>query len=135
MTRALRAWGPALLWAAVIFTASAEHRVPRADFGGSDKVAHFGAYGVLGAALAYGGAATRVGMLPLIAAGSLYGASDEVHQSFVPGRSPDPMDWIADTLGTLAGVLALHRYFARRRARAERGGTPSAPPGADPLGR
>ena len=135
MTGALRAWGPALLCMAVIFGASSRSRVPTLDFGNSDKVAHFGAYAVLGGALAYGGAATGVGPLPLIAVGSLYGASDEVHQRFVPGRSPDPVDWVADTLGALAGVLALTRYFTRRRARAERGGNTSAPAGADPLGR
>ncbi|MBD0319601.1 MAG: VanZ family protein [Gemmatimonadetes bacterium] len=96
-------------------------------------MSHFGAYSVFGAALAYGGAATGVGALPLVIAGSLYGVSDEVHQSFVPGRSPDPLDWVADTLGVIAGVLAFFR-FHRRRARAERGGTASAAPGADPIG-
>jgi VanZ family protein len=70
----------------------------------------------------------------LVAAGSLYGASDEIHQGFVPGRSPEVWDWVADTLGSIAGVLAYFR-FHRRRARAERGGTTSAPPGADPFGR
>lgn len=133
MIRALRAWGPALLCMATIFIASSRSRVPKVEFGHADKVMHFSAYGVLGGALAYGGAATGVGVLPLIAVGSLYGATDEVHQSFVPGRTPDPLDWIADTLGTIAGVLALTRYFTRRRARQERGGMPPAPPGADPL--
>ena len=135
MKRALRAWGPALLCMAAIFFGSSRSTVPRSGFAHSDKAAHFGAYAVLGGALAYGGAATGVGALPLIAVGSLYGVSDEVHQSFVPGRSPDPLDWVADTLGTIAGVLALSRYFSRRRARTERGGMTSASPGADPFGR
>jgi VanZ family protein len=133
--RALRAWGPALLCALAIFVASSRHTVKLPPIGHADKVSHFGAYAVFGAALAYGGAATGVGALPLVAIGSLYGVSDEVHQSFVPGRSPDLLDWVADTLGVIAGVLAFFALHTRRRARAERGGTTSAPPGADPIGR
>lgn len=30
---------------------------------------------------------------------SLYGISDEWHQSFIPGRESDLFDWIADTVG------------------------------------
>lgn len=35
---------------------------------------------------------------------SLYGALDEFHQSFVPGRKMDIRDWIGDTAGAVAGV-------------------------------
>jgi VanZ family protein len=129
--RRLRAWAPALLYMAGIFVASAQPtvRLPRLDH--SDKVLHFAAYAGLGATLAYAGAGTALGPLPLIAIGSLYGASDEIHQSYVPGRTPDLLDWVADTLGAVAGVLAAHRYFSRRRARA----ASTAVPGADPLRR
>jgi VanZ family protein len=37
--------------------------------------------------------------------GSLYGITDELHQYFIPGRFPDPSDWVADTLGAAAGAL------------------------------
>jgi VanZ family protein len=121
-------WAPALVYMAAIFAASAQPTLPTPDLDHSDKVLHFAAYAGLGGLLAYGGAPAALGPLPLIAIGTLYGASDEVHQSFVPGRSPDPLDWLADTLGAIAGVLAAHRYFSRRRARA-------AAPGADPLRR
>ena len=41
-----------------------------------------------------------------IIAASIYGASDEYHQYFVPGRVCDWVDWVADTLGaTLAAWL------------------------------
>ena len=128
MIRALRPWVPALLYMAVIFVASAQPTVRLPDFRESDKVSHLAAYAVLGGLLAYGGAQTGTGPLPLMIAGSLYGASDEFHQSFVPGRGPDVRDWLADTAGVILGVLALHRFFSRR-ARA------CAPPGADPLRR
>ena len=127
MKRWLRC-APALVYMAGIFAASAQPTVSLPDLDQSDKVLHFAAYAGLGGLLAYGGAPAALGPLPLIAIGSLYGASDEIHQSFVPGRTPDPLDWVADTLGAIAGVLAVHGYFSRRCARA-------AAPGADPLRR
>jgi len=35
---------------------------------------------------------------------SLYGASDEYHQAFVPNRNPAVSDWVADSLGALVGA-------------------------------
>lgn len=37
---------------------------------------------------------------------ALYGASDELHQRFVPGREADPLDWGADSLGAVLGLGA-----------------------------
>ena len=48
----------------------------------------------------------RKGAWMAIIAASIYGASDEYHQYFVPGRVCDWVDWVADTLGaTLAAWL------------------------------
>lgn len=41
---------------------------------------------------------------------SLYGVSDEWHQSLVPGREADLLDWVADTLGALIALSMLHYY-------------------------
>ena len=35
-----------------------------------------------------------------------YGAFDEIHQWFVPGRSAELADWYADSIGAFAGVAA-----------------------------
>jgi len=40
---------------------------------------------------------------------SLYGVSDEFHQSFVEGRDADVWDWLADTLGASMMAWALFR--------------------------
>lgn len=40
---------------------------------------------------------------------SLYGLSDEIHQAFVPGRSPEWGDWLADTAGALIYAWFMHR--------------------------
>jgi VanZ family protein len=36
---------------------------------------------------------------------SIYGFLDEFHQSFIPGRSSEFLDWVADSLGALVGIL------------------------------
>ncbi len=35
---------------------------------------------------------------------SMYGALDEIHQIFVPNRSSEFLDWLADFFGTITGV-------------------------------
>lgn len=74
-------------------------------FPGQDKVAHLGLYAILGLGLAYGRsrAPVRPPHLLLILLGALYGATDELHQVFVSGRTPDPIDWLADIMGLLLG--------------------------------
>jgi VanZ family protein len=44
-----------------------------------------------------------------------YGAVDELHQMLVPGRFAETWDWVADALGTFAGVLFV--YFLINRLR------------------
>ncbi len=40
------------------------------------------------------------------------GACHEYYQSFTPGRSGnDPLDWLADVLGALAGILLTYRIY------------------------
>lgn len=83
-----------------------------------DKVAHFGAYAALGALLwwAAAGLAARTAAAVAVALGGLYGAADEVHQRFVPGRSADIRDWAADLAGVAAAV-AIAWALSRRRSR------------------
>jgi len=38
---------------------------------------------------------------------SAYGAVDELHQYFVPGRNCNVWDWLADTLGAFLGAAAI----------------------------
>jgi VanZ family protein len=58
---------------------------------------------------------TRAAVLAVFAA-SVYGMSDEWHQSYVAFRSADVSDWIADTVGAAlaTGVYALVRFYVRR---------------------
>ena len=108
MTSSVRAWLPAVAWGAIIFVVSSRPRLPVALVSNTDKLAHFAVYAVLGALLARGQVASGISVRVAAALGLLYAASDEWHQSFVPGRSADPADWVADALGVLAGLAIYH---------------------------
>lgn len=78
--------------------------------------AHFCEYAMLGFLLAN---ALRLHMplaracLAAIACASLFGATDEIHQYFVPERMCDPLDWIVDTLGASLGALVARAALSR----------------------
>lgn len=73
----------------------------------ADKVMHFGAYGVLGVLGCF--AMFQNGWINWFIC-TLYGISDEFHQSFIPGRSVEALDVLADSLG--AGFcIILTTYF------------------------
>ena len=50
---------------------------------------------------------------------SLYAASDEIHQKFVPGRSCEFCDWFIDSCGVAVGLLLcfILLYFWQRKKR------------------
>lgn len=109
MSRALWLWAPPALLAALLFYVSSRP-VPGAlaPPAGLDKVVHFAVYAVLGAfcARAFEGAGVRAAVLWGAALASAWGVLDEVHQSFVPARSAEALDALADAAGSLAGAAA-----------------------------
>lgn len=96
----------------------------------SDKIEHFGAYGVLSFLLFFTLSFQK--KIPLfkefpatftLVFASLYGMVDELHQLLVPGRNADIKDWIADLTGALLAVLIakyilnyLKNYDAKKTA-------------------
>jgi VanZ family protein len=110
------AWLPAVAWAVLIFSLSAQPALPAPEVPYLDKVAHFGAYAVLGACLAFAVHRSSLPMGLAVFLGAAYGASDEIHQMFVPGRSPDVFDWVADAAGVAASVYLYSRWRVRRGA-------------------
>ncbi|MDD5266195.1 MAG: VanZ family protein [Methylococcales bacterium] len=89
------------------------------DFGFElqDKLYHAGAYFIMGilAWRSFGHWVSSPIILAFltIAFCSLYGISDEWHQSFVPGRQSDSTDWMADTSGAI--LAAFLQYKLRER--------------------
>ncbi len=87
-----------------------------------DKVAHATVFGLLAWALNLTVQYTWPGLpmyrrhLLVFLVVSLYGATDEWHQFFVPGRACEFGDWVADSLGGALGLLAgsVHLVVTRR---------------------
>ena len=111
--RVLLLWLPVVVWAAVIFAFSS---VPDlgTGLGGWDlvlrKIAHTAEYAILGALLLR--ATGRIGVA--LTLGIAYAVSDELHQTFVPGRAGKPLDVAIDTLGLVCGIAAWHVLRSRR---------------------
>ena len=116
----LLGWGPAALGAAVLFLLSELPGTGVSLPADTDKLVHGGLYLILGLSLAWGKARTGSGVpvVVLLLMGVGYGALDEWHQSFVPGRDSSVGDAVADAIGVLAGFA----IFRRRRALSSRGG-------------
>jgi VanZ family protein len=119
----LSLWLPVILVAALIFTLSSFSQLPSPPSGISDKHEHFAIYFLLGAtlvrALARGRLAGVTLPVAIIAAllVTVYGASDEFHQSFVPGRDSSVFDLAADGVGALAAAVLLLAWAIIRRGR------------------
>jgi VanZ family protein len=109
--RHVLAWGPAALWALVLFLLSELREVPdplQPLTVLPSLLIHVLLYSTFGAALAWGRhlGPIRPPHALLLAVGYAYGALDEWHQSFVPGRTPSVADWVADVVGVTAGYWA-----------------------------
>ena len=113
-------WALVVAWMARVFGVSSisnlgpAARVP-------DWISHPVEYGVgavlVGRALE-GGRRRPLTMSTALAATLLataYGVTDEYHQSFVPGRTAEPMDVVKD-LGGAAAASALYRWWTSRDA-------------------
>lgn len=110
-------FGTPIAYCGLIFWLSDQPTLPSTP--GGDKVAHFGAYLVMGFLFvrAVGGATrwpTRVMYFVAAVGAALYGLSDEFHQSFVPGRTAAIDDAIADAIGAFTGAAWI---FVRARSR------------------
>jgi VanZ family protein len=156
--RALGRVAPAVLWAGAIFTLSAQSNPPLPSpydlfqavlpaasvetYVAIDfllrKAGHFTEYAILAVlvhhALGIAGqwsAGRRLLVAWLLTI--LYAASDEWHQSFVPGRMPVVTDVVIDACGALTGLLVgrrLGRWWRAHRGPAPGGERARVPSGA-----
>ena len=80
-----------------------------------DFVYHIVVYFILATSICFAIKARTVGAnLIVILVAFTYGISDELHQIFVPGRSPAIIDVMSDLGGTILGVSAWGVYNRRR---------------------
>jgi VanZ family protein len=112
VVRAAWWWGPVVAYAVVIFIVSSISQPPSLPEIVTDKDLHGGLYAgfalvVLRALARRWERVTLLTVLGAIVVAVLYGISDEFHQSFVPGRTSDAADVVADGTGaTVAGGIA-----------------------------
>jgi VanZ family protein len=97
---------------AAIYFASSIPDLGELPGGVSPDFGHFVGYALLGGLLARALADARVpGLTNRVAAlawlgSAVYAATDEFHQSFVPGRTPDVNDWLVDITGAAVAIVA-----------------------------
>jgi VanZ family protein len=121
LKRFLLYWLPLILYCLLIFIQSANpspDQIPSFPF--VDKLLHFGAYAFLGILFYRAYQTLRIKnnlqmlILLSVVSATLYGVSDEIHQSFVPFRDAEVADVIADMFGAFSGVLLYHNLVVSR---------------------
>jgi VanZ family protein len=116
-------WLPIILYCLLIFIQSSYPSIERTpELPHLDKMLHFVAYALLGALFLRAFKTSRIKnnarfiLILSVLLSFLYGISDEIHQHFVPYRSADLMDVLADMLGGLMGVYIYHAIAGKTTA-------------------
>jgi VanZ family protein len=109
MRTKISSWFPALLVMLVIFIFSSQPSDGLPDFGWADRIikkgAHMFGYGLLALSYWHAFAWTGRGRNLAWILAILYACTDEIHQSFIPGRHPSIWDVLVfDNLG---GIISL----------------------------
>jgi VanZ family protein len=116
--RRVSLWAPVVLYMALIFALSSTSHPPDVPPSLGDKGGHALLYSGLAALLvrALAGGWTRplgAGLaFAAVALSTSYGATDEIHQMFVPLRTPELADLAADAVGSAAAVAFLYGVHA-----------------------
>jgi hypothetical protein len=141
MTQAARAdvlrrvlsWLPVVTYTGLIWYLSSQtfdiplHRVPFRD-----KGVHFLEYGLLAFMMTHAVRVTwpraRFGLTAAWWLTASLGLTDELHQAYVPGRSADIYDLVADALGAVAAITLYCLLGALWRSRGEAPAALQTPP-------
>jgi len=122
MRKALLFWGPLAVYALLVVYVSLTPKPPEGpDIPGIDKFYHFALYAVMGWLLARavtsgstaGKGARRVVVVAALA-GFFFGVLMELGQEFVPERSPEALDAVANGVGALLGSIAYGRFALKK---------------------
>lgn len=115
----------AVLWGLLLFTLTSWPKPPSVPILSAipnfDKVVHFGLYAVEAFFLYQAIRQSRrpgfslARVLAITGVMALWGAVDEIHQYWIPGRSTEVADATADTAGGAMGALAASLLTAKSR--------------------
>jgi VanZ family protein len=125
MKRYVSLWLPVGVWMGVIFIGSSIGKVPQVGDDTLDglvhRTAHLLEFAVLGALLlratSNGRPVSKRDIIITLIVIGLYGASDEFHQRFTPGRSSEGGTVLFDLAGGAFGVWAWQRWARRAQPR------------------
>lgn len=118
-------WIPAILWCGWIYYATSSPAFgagsTRAVFGVFNFVARTGAhvavFGLLALLVRWAAGPGRWSTAGAWAFATIYGATDEIHQAFVPGRGASIEDVFLDSAGAAVALLLLTLWERRRIGR------------------
>lgn len=96
----------------LIVILSSQKQLPNIQkfFINADKIAHFGVYFVLGvlisiAVISNSNKSNLIKIIIISLIGIFFAISDEFHQYYVPNRTPDVFDFIADIIGIVFSLF------------------------------
>lgn len=113
-------WLPVILYCLLIFIQSSypvSQSLPAIPH--MDKLAHIGAYALLGFLFFRAFQSTSIWKSAVLIvilsalASSMLGISDEIHQHFVPSRTADIVDVLADVAGSFLGAVTANFFLNR----------------------
>lgn len=113
----LKFWFPVLIYSVMIFgVSSLQGTGAKPLFSGFDKLIHIVEYAPYGCLIAralentvFNGHSRKVLVWTMVLV-LCYGVSDEIHQYFVPGRTMDIFDVLADVLGGTLGCVLYIKF-------------------------
>lgn len=117
----LKYWVPPIIWAFIIFSFSSRPVVHASQINWQDfiikKVGHIIEYAILAtlfyrALKKFGVKGTKAGYYAILVT-FLYGATDEFHQAFTPGRDSRIRDVIIDTFGAGLAIYSILDFLPK----------------------
>ncbi|CAN5467880.1 hypothetical protein BH10BAC6_BH10BAC6_17720 [soil metagenome] len=118
MNKVLR-YAPVALASIGLFALSHQPNLkpPELGFAWQDKLYHAIAYACYGGTIAWATSTSALRRaLWIVGAGTLFAASDEWHQSFIPGRFAEVADFCADVVGLVVVALITWALSLRHRS-------------------
>ena len=127
MLKKVLKWLPAIFVACCnIYLSSQEHIKQMPTVWNADKVVHFFCFAGFSFWVAFAcniKSYKKVWLPTLII--SLWAVTDEIHQSFTPGRESSALDWFADTAGAFLGAVVFVFVVTKIKALLERRACPN----------
>lgn len=111
---------PLAIYWLILFTATSLPAYDLPKLGLSDKIQHFSAFFILAVLLNLALLYQRKSRflfentnIATIVICLFYAGIDEIHQTFIPGRFAEVLDWVADGSGVILGVFLV--YFLKNK--------------------